>query len=175
MQTRTFLQTGRFISISWQIILFAFEKTSQSQFSSHLSIFPPRLSVADTLPFMFLNLGQIYRLNESSSNSLKQIDTEILDHATIFSLDANHLCKPESIASICDFSEQLQQLEIVELMQTDYGRWIDLVARTSLSIRQPLLQFGTLKEQSLGMKMCCSIGLSFPLPPSKISPKISEC
>ena len=35
-------------------------------------------------------------------------------------------------------------------MQTDYGRWIDLVARTSLSIRQPLLQFGTLKEQSLG-------------------------
>ena len=133
-----------------KLSLFAFEKTSQSQFSSHLSIFPPQLSVADTLPFMFLNLGQIYRLNESSSNSLKQIDTEILDHATIFSLDANHLCKPESIASICDFPEQLQQLEIVELMQTDYGRWIDLVARTSLSIRQPLLQFGTLKEQSLG-------------------------
>ena len=122
---------------------------------------------------MFLNLGQIYRLNESSSNSLKQIDTEILDHATIFSLDANHLCKPENIAGICEFPQQLQQLEIVELMQTDYGRWIDLVARTSLSIRQPLLQFGTLKEQSLGDEDVLFY-LSFPLPAIKISPKISE-
>jgi hypothetical protein len=131
-----------------KLCLFAFEKQSQSQFSSHLSVFPASLAVADTLPFLFLNLGQIYRLNEPSFENLEHVDSEILLHGSLFRLDANHLCIPQNISSICGYPEQLHQLEFDELMQTEYGKWVDLVARASLSVRQPLLHFGTLKEQS---------------------------
>jgi len=136
-----FLYLGR-------LCLFSFEKTEENEFGSHLSIFPSIVNVSDSLPFLFLNLGQIAHRNEPTKQALQKIDPDIWKYCSLFTLDPNHSCKPEDIAEICAYPEQLHTLEYAELMQTAYGKWIDLVGRISLSVRQPLLQFGSIKDKS---------------------------
>ena len=136
-----FLYLGR-------LCLFSFEHAEKNKFASHLSIFPANAALSDSLPFLFLNLGQIPHGNEPTALALKKINPEIMAHASLFMLDARHLCKPTNIADICAYPEQIDKIEYIEFMQSAYGRWIDLVARVSLSIRQPLLQFGTIQDSA---------------------------
>ena len=122
-----------------RVALSRFEQTSSRKFASYLSEFHAGNTPPVELPFFIRNIAQVKRAPADLPDALSQLDEDVKKNGSYYRLDADHNLTPMKLPH--DYLYP-RMSEYQDIMNSKFGKWVNIVGQVSVAVQSPLLQFG---------------------------------